>query len=308
MSKRVLRAVLLVLTLALGSNASARCRQDDLPPDEKVSVEEEREALEIAGQFVKSFEEKNDLLSLMDSLYVRDFDARLRDDLDRYIYLASVEPELAARATDEDLRRLYAASLNFSYAGGLLYGMREYKKKLSADESSDSEGTLNELLPPNVIAILKTDPILAEMIAEAEKEEEGKSSGQLSGPEERADKDSKKEERTAGNEIRSLEELRGYVSTLEKAGALIREHLKTLPAPRTWDELASALSALEKKDGKSDDNGCDRMCPRITVLSNDFFGCPKGTRLVRLNVMAFHMDLVRVDGRLRILNVYVADD
>lgn len=310
MCKRVLMAVLLVLALTIEGYVPARAEQDDQRQDEKISPEEEREALEIAEQFVKSFEEKNDLLSLIGRLYVVDFDARLRKDLDRYVYLVQVEPEVIAQANGEDLRRLYAASLNIGYEGGFLYGIREYKNKLNADdESGDSDPPLSELLPPNVIAVLKTDPITAEIVAEAEKEEQQKSAGLDDATEQKADKDSEESTRAKSIQIESVERLRSYISTLEKASALIREHLKTLSGPRTWDELVRAVRSLEQKEYKSgDDDSDDTMTPRVTILRSKFFGCPEGTRLICVGVLAFHMDLVRVDGKLRILNVYLADD
>ena len=52
----------------------------------------------------------------------------------------------------------------------------------------------------------------------------------------------------------------------------------------------------------------DRANARATVLTRADFGCPKGTRLICLKVLLFHMDLIRVDGQLKILHVHTDVD
>ncbi|HEY0322717.1 MAG TPA: hypothetical protein VGC66_17315 [Pyrinomonadaceae bacterium] len=308
MTKKSLSAALLVLMLLLGSAAPVCSQQADVQAGkEKITPEEEREALQLAGQFVKGFEEKNNLLALIDELYVKDFDARLRPSFSDYSYIASVKAEVLERANGEDLRRFYVAVLDFTYAGGFLYGVNQYNRKLKGDEPRDNDPAISELMPPNVIEVFKTDPILAEIIAEGEEEERRKNSEQSDETQQRADAGSEDRIRAISNEIKSVESLRHYVSTLEKANALIRAHLKTLQAPQTWAELISALEQPEEKRESSDNDTCEGMCPRVTILSEDFFGCPKGTRLICLKVMLFHVDLVRVDGKLRILTAYISD-
>jgi hypothetical protein len=305
MAKKILPAVLIVLTLLTGIAVPVPARQTDgqAAGEEKPTREEEREALRIAEQFLKSFEERQDTLLMMDELYVRDFAARLRKDLNSFIYLVKVEPEVTAEATDTELRRLYAVSLNFIYASTFL--IHAYNTKLNGEEAENNDAPLNKLLPPEVIAVLKSDPIMAELIAEDEVEERERNPAPPAEPEQRADRDTE-EDRANGPEIRSLERLRGFVSTLEKATVLIREHLKTVQGPHTWKELMIAAGMPEGGDVRPD--GCKGMCPRVNTLSKEFFGSPAGTRLICLSVLPFHIDLVKVDGRLRILNVYLMDD
>lgn len=306
MCRRVLTALLLVLTLATGNVMPVRGQQANVVTDEdKLTAEEEREAVRIAGRFVKGFEEKNDPSYLIEELYVKDFDARLRNELNSFIYLAKVEPEVIAKASDKELRRLYAASLNFIYTSGLLYGISLYNRKLKGIEAEvDDDTPLSELLPPGVMEVLKGDPLMAALIAEDEERESERKGEQANAPEQRDDQGAGKEERADSPEIRSLERLQGFLSTLEKAAAMLREYLKTVQAPHTWKELTNALRELGVREG--DDDSCEGMCPRIRILDEEFFGSPKGTRLVCVNVIAFHMDLVRVDGRLRILNIYLS--
>jgi hypothetical protein len=313
MCRRVLAAWSIIVTLMLGSVAHVRGQGDEQQreqeqvaqsDDEKLTAEEEREAVQIAEQFVKGFEEKNQLSEVIDRLYVKDFDARLRAELNNYTYLVKVEPDVAAQASPEELRRLYAVSLGFWYKGGLLTCIRMYNKKLAGDDSND-DPSIKELLPANVVAVMKTDPVTAELLAEDERESpEGAAPSVV---EKTGDADSRKEPETAALEIRSLERLRGYTSVLYKADALLYQYIKTLPGPKTVSALMSAYSALEEKQAGVEDT-CEGFCPRSYVLKEDFFGSPRGTRLICVNVLPFHMDLVRVDGRLQILNVYFMGD
>lgn len=299
---------MLLLMLITGGVVPARgsLRASANAYEEELTAEDEREALKIAEQFVKGFEEKNNPSSLIDELYVKDFDARLRSEPNPFIYLAKIEPEVVAKASDEELRRLYVASLNFIYSSSLLYGIALYNRRLKGAESESDETPLRELLPPGVLSVLKEDPLMAALITEDEELERERSGEQKELPEPGAEGASEKREQADGTEIRSLERLRGFLTTLERACALLREYLKTVQGPRNWKELANELRAQAVKD--ESENNCEGFCPRLHVLDEEFFGSPSGTRLVCLNVMAFHMDLIRIDGRLRILNVYLSSD
>lgn len=309
MYRRILTALLMILALATGSIAYVRGQEPETGAYEEqgLTAEEEREAIQVAERFVKDFEEKNDPSSLIAELYVKDFDARLRRDPDSFIYLAKVEPEVIAKASDAELRRLYIASLNFIYGNGLLYGISLYNHKLKggADDGDDAP-PLREVLPPAVSAVLKSDPLMAALIAEDEENERERKGETPSAQEQTTDDGSGKEALADGPEIRSLERLRAFLSTLERAAMLTREHLRTVQGPSGWKELSDALRVFGTE--MDDDVGCEGLCPRVHTLKEEFFGSPKGTRLICVNVMAFHMDLVRTGGRLRILNVYMRDD
>ncbi|MCA1557153.1 MAG: hypothetical protein LC731_01280, partial [Acidobacteria bacterium] len=172
MCRRVLSAWLILLTFLVGAGAPVRCQQQDEVRKEeeqpnpeteeaKITTEEAREAIQVAERFLKGFEEKTYPLSLIDELYVKDFDKRLRkNDLTNYIYLAKVEPEVVAKASDEDLRRLYAASLNYIYACSFLYGIHAYNRKLKGEVDEDDDPVPGDLLPPEAMVVLKTDPLI----------------------------------------------------------------------------------------------------------------------------------------------------
>jgi hypothetical protein len=46
----------------------------------------------------------------------------------------------------------------------------------------------------------------------------------------------------------------------------------------------------------------------VKILSTDFYGYPKGTRLICVDMLIFHMDLVRVERKLKVLTLYLNDD
>jgi hypothetical protein len=52
----------------------------------------------------------------------------------------------------------------------------------------------------------------------------------------------------------------------------------------------------------------DLLKPRAWMLTEEFYGYPKGTRIICLNVLVYHMDLVRVDGKLKVLALYLDVD
>jgi hypothetical protein len=306
MCRRILSAVLIALILAAGSVAPARAQQEEgqTKQGEKITPDEEREAAQIAERVIKGLEEKNNLSTLVDELYVKDFEARLRRNPSQFTYLAKVEPDVAAKASDQELRRFYIASINFMYAVGFLYGLNLYDMKVKGIEGDD-DPPLDKLLPPEVLKMMKDDLLMAEVLAEdaEDKERAGKSE-----PSDDAEKitEAGREEKADGCEIRSLERLRDFILALEKISALLREHLKTVQGPHTWEELINALKSLGAMEEARGD--CEGTCPRVYVLGEEFFGTPTETRLICVNVLFFHMDLVRVDGHLRILSVYMAGD
>lgn len=287
MCRRAVAVLMLVLTLA----ARAGARQE-----EKLSPAEELEVARLAEQFNKSLEQDN-LSALIEELYVKDFEERLRPNLNHYSYVASVKDEVAERASREDLRRFYAAVTNFCYASGFLYVIKSYQRE-QRGEKDEREPAISELLPPDIIAVLKTDPILAQMVAEAEDEERRRSP--------QTDVEQEAEERKErDNEIKSVEALRGFASTLEKASALIRAHLKTLTGARTLNEVVSEIERQRTEESAGDDD--ERTRPSVKILNTEFFGYPKGTRLITVKVLMFSLNLVEVEGKLKILGAYIID-
>jgi hypothetical protein len=308
MYRRVLTALLIVVAMVTESVAYVRVQEPETGAyQEKLTAEEERDAIQVARQFVEGFEELNNLPALIDKLYVKEFDARLRSKLNEYSYVVSVEPEVTESASREDLRRFYAAALGFYYIGMFIYGLEEYKRRQAGEPPGGPEPGIHDLLPPSVIDVLRSDPILVQVVTEAEEEERRRNSSRSGEASQGAGSRQEEEPEARGNAIRSLDELRHYISTLEKANALTRAYLKTLPGPRTWDEMIRAVSQREEKTESSGNDVCTYMCPSLYILPEDSPGLKKGMRLILIKVLAFDMVLIRADGKLKIFNLSVVD-
>jgi hypothetical protein len=302
MRARVLGAFLLIIAMTIAATAHPLVPLEDSPAETKdapLTFDEELEARSIAELFARRFEESNDLLSIVDDLYVKDFDNRLRNDpAERFII--PIASDLALRVRGDELRRCHITTLKFYYLSGLLYGAWYYTNRPNAKpDDNEKEPRLVEVLPPGVIALLERDPGFAEMLLEDSK----KGSETSDGSEQHAgSQDLEKGTEDHDVTIKTIERLRSHVSILEQAVAIMREHLQTLPVPQT---LQSMMDSMRKPDQEPES---DPPHPRVIILAQDSFGCPKGTRLISIKVMPFEMELLRVDGQLKILNVSVAGD
>ena len=307
MRARTVITVLLIIAMMTTTAARARTLAPLIdPPVEteetpKLTPDEELEARAVAEQFIRRFEGTDDLLSIVDDLYVRDFNDRLRNHPeDRF--LVPIDSELALHVEGDELRRCHIATLKFFYLymliGGLSY-LAQHPDAATRQEDDGKEFNPVEALPAPAVAVLKNDPAFAEIILET-----SKSNSTANGEAEEqtiADGAEKKVE-DRDPTIKDIERLRSHVSILEQVVTIMREHLQTLPAPHTWQGI---MESVREPDQESTD---DTLNPRVTILASDHFGCPKGTRLICLDVLLFHIYLVRVDGQLKILNVTVADD
>jgi hypothetical protein len=307
MRARPLIAVLLIVATTTTAAARARTLAPLLDPPVETqdttqpTPDEELEARAIAGEFIRRFESSDDLLSIVDDLYVSDFNERLRPNV-ADAFLVPIDSELALNVKGDELRRCHIATLKLIYLSVLIskawYSIHNVDGNPRL-ENSDEELDPMEALPPRAVDLLKNDPAFAEMIFEASKKgTEAKSEQEQQESTEENEKKVEEKDQT----IRDIERLRSYVSIIEQAVAAMREHLQTLPAPHTWQAMADAM----RDPGESSPS--DGLRPRVTILTSDSFGCPAGTRLICLDVMLFHMDLVRIDGQLKILYVSMADD
>ena len=308
---RTIAALLLIFVITVASTGGVPARGDDSlsveTSETKLTPEEELEARSIAEQFARRFEDSDDLVSIVNDLYVKDFAERLgREPADRF--LVPVAWDLASQVKGNELSRYHIAERKFSYLYMMLCGAWHYTHLPSANtkpEDSEKELTPEEIFPPRVIALFKDDPALAELlIEESKKSENSENTAETNvGSEEQAvDDDSKKKAEDNDLTIKSIERLRGFVSTLEQVVAIMREHLRTLPVPQTWQHM---MDSVRSPDQETDP---DPKKLRAFILAGDDLGAPKGTRLICVNVLVFHVDMVRVDGQLKILNAYVDDD
>jgi hypothetical protein len=309
MRARTLIAGLLIFAVigtTTAAGARTRASQEVETPVEtnetpKLTPDEELEARLIAEQFTSRFEGEDDPLSIVDDLYIRDFNERLRLNVaDRFI--VPVDSELALQVKGDELRRYHIAALKFFYLY-ILMGRASYlaqhPKGSLEPEDSEKEFDPVEVLPPRAVEVLKNDPAFAEMILESSKKSaEASHEQEPQGAAEQINQKVEAEDQT----IRDMKRLRGLVSVMEQAVSVMREHLQTLPPPKTWQGLVDSMLTPGQEPPP------DMLRPRALTLTREDMGFPAGTRLICVDVLLFRMELVRVDGQLRILNVYVSDD
>ena len=108
--------------------------------------------------------------------------------------------------------------------------------------------------------------------------------------------------------IRNEKELRHLTSVFESLHKILRENLEARPF--SFEKNTAADS--DESDGDEPFANFDpervKIFGQARVLRDEFYGYPKGTRLVCADAGALHVELVRVDGRLRILTVHLLID
>ncbi|MCA1628948.1 MAG: hypothetical protein LC774_00965 [Acidobacteria bacterium] len=307
---------MLSLSGATGAPAAPRGADLSLTPDE------EREARVLLEEFNRKFVETNDIDPLVKDYFVTDFSSRLRQNAETFPFTFIDWKDEAAPPDPEDLRRLYVETTNSLHGLFPLYAAAA--KRCAEEEEKDDAGEggakgdglcddeydprMEKFLPPAAVGIMKTDPLLREMwfgsresdaaSDEVDSQAEGATSVECAGG---CASPRGHEDRLIQNaaELRHLTELLG---DLNKA---LREHLAAYPV--SFEEEAAAdgdeeskAAELQKFDPKSID-----IFRSARVFDKEFYGYPEGTRVVCANVGALHAELVRVDGRLRILTVYM---
>jgi hypothetical protein len=243
MWKRLLATLLALAALP----ALAPARQGR--PAEEVTPEEEREARDLARQFVKRLREHNDIAPLVEDLFVRDFPSRLRREREQ-VPMLFVAPEAAARATDDELKRFYVAEFNF-FSLTLAYLMTRPEAG-EDDEEEDSDSPEN-WYPPEVIQVLREDPIISAAIA-------------LEKAEAAAEEDE-------DNFIKDLASLRAATVTAGKAAGVMRAYVPEFSALRRAQEAGVPEEAFE-----------DVHAMYLDTREEEHLGFPPFTRFVRVNV------------------------
>lgn len=165
------------------------------PAVEQPTEQEAREAREVAKAFMGRIQQTRDVAALKD-LYVDDFLRRklaaggnsLHDFGSPLFYRMNVKTEVDAR----EWERFYAAQVNLRYFMVLYYFA-------NGREVFTHEPKTSEVYPPEVIALLNTNPLLAEKSPDKK------------------------------YEVETPEEWRGVIATLERAGSLMREHFAKHP-------------------------------------------------------------------------------
>lgn len=271
----------------------------------KITAEEAREVLEVAERFVRRMQETNDLAPLIGEMFVSDYAERLRQEaINNSLFLMS--KSVAEGASREELARYSLAFNNCAYVAGLLlfrYRLAHAKGNddNDGDDDDDSLEYFKKAVPPDILKLFETEPILKGLFVDDTNDPAGEAAPDGQVEKSNADDDVQVKPFDADDDelIRNVEQLRSFTSTLEMGATLARKHL---------GEPSFNPTLLERHEGLNEEANWtaerEEMKPRAWVLTREFYGYPKDTRLLCANIMFYHMDLVRVNGKLKVLALY----
>jgi hypothetical protein len=312
MARRFITSLLVVLLATSGTTrALAASRDEDLA----TTPEEEREARELVGEFNQKFGETNDISPLIKEYFVTDFASRLRQHAETFPFVLIEWQDESAPPDPNDLLRFYVASTNCLRMSLPLYAAALQKVNKDRVEGADKkEPKLEEAVPPAALEIIKDDPLLRQIWSDSEDETAQESAGSNAAAA-RTDDSAKDEEQKSKEQkgaeqegkIDNAEKLRRITLTLESLSKILREHLAAHPF--SFEKKAKDESSEAEEEEDDDDETLDpdkiEIFKHARVLSKEFYGYPEGTRIVCANAGLLHVEMVRVDGKLRILTVYL---
>lgn len=275
---------------------------------------EAKQAKEVADLFLKRLEETGDFSNVIDELYAGDFIERYlrqkaleaeESDSSYDITFApglSYKPELLKQATVDDWRRLYITTHNFFYHV-LVIGMnRAANDYLNGREPADE--IFDGLIPPTVITLFNSNPILKDVIGEDEKpmsveptERPQPDEAEGEGQPDPVAQEEKPQSEAAGKKsgpksIETPEEMRSVTETLQEGLRLLLE-AQDDHALKLTDEAKKAFERLIDSE---------RLEPKVYVSDKECLGDPPGTRHIDvLTPVMFNLMLTEVDGKQRIM-------
>ncbi len=249
--------------------------------------EEKREARELAERFTRRFGETHDVAPLIEELFAEGFEDALRQSADVRA-LEFVERDVVARVPAEDLRRFFVAEFNFTCLSFAYLMEQSRLRELSRAESAEDVSVM-DVYPAGALDVLRSDPTYVLLREKMESEERAESAGEGSGRE------------FDPRPIKSLEQMRRWGATMERASAVLRASVPSL----------AVQQALERDGSAGEWDGY--YTPDLYVLEEIEYGLPAGTRLIRARVQAllllqFRFGMARDDGRLKIVTAEVEID
>ncbi len=299
-----------LLVLAISSTAivyptgtRARSFSVALEDEPQLTPEELREARELVARFGERWRKTTDYEQIVSELFVQDFPERLRQASLHEIPWWFVDKHLLAAASREELWRFYIATMNLY---GLMFRLVEIAQR-QKQQSDNSEGDLGptDVLSPEAINVLRSDPLLALLVEDEGKDEKDGETKETDSHQpapsgnsppapfaaEKADADTTAE---AGEEgiVKTIPQLNNMSATLERANALMRKQLASLPP-------------VEPSKSTTDETKNEQSLPSfdLTTLDESIYGYAEGTRVIHTNVLPYCLNLIRVNGQLRILSV-----
>jgi hypothetical protein len=314
MNARHIIAFLLTLAIFLtaavhpsSAKMTLRAAEEEEP---QLTPEEEREARDIALQFSERLKTKSDIGPVIDELFVSDFSERLRHSPSDSMPMAFLVKSLALTASRDELRRYYVAYMNFHL---LVYRQIEVTMYLREQAGEDNtEWGPEDALTPEMINVLLSDPTIAEIakeLKEDEKDERGKEddgnqpaqggdSSQAAGATTQAEADDgEAPEDSEMHIIKNYRQLESVSLALEKTSELMRQRLAGLPS--IPPKLLTGDEAQSQQDSSK---------PNLTSLPGEFYGYPKDTPVIHLDIMPFCFSLIKINGHLKILSATIHID
>jgi hypothetical protein len=277
----------------------------------RLSPEEEREARELVENFYRRFKETHDIAPEISDHFVPDFAARLRPNASTWPFAFIGWKDERGQAGPDELQRFYVATTNFL---SLLFRYFDAARQKRVAEDVHEDPPLKEVLPPAAIELLKTDPVMRKMWLDDEEEGSREDAAEdVSVDAEEKDVPVDAEEKAAAEKpheeeqlIADAAQLRSFTLLNEELSKLLREHLASHPPDRTSAAEARAGGDEDEDDDDDDDVDLDKVeiAAYARIVSEEFYGYPPGTRLVCAQAGFFHVEMVPVGGRLRILSVY----
>ena len=286
-----------------GNPPPARQLERELTPEEK------QEVRAIALRFIERWEETADFGQIIDEMFVKDFSERLWQVPQEELPWVFIDKTLIVDISPKELRRYYIASMNFYGLYSSLYRVVESLREKS--ENNQDSLKLAEVVSPEVISVLlnnQTIAKLAELVKEEESDERAKEDDDSQSAQ-RADlaqtapttAQSPADDSTEQSEvgiIKELPQLNDASATLEKANELMRKRLVKM------SRLVKAAAA-----GKADaDSKEETAMPHLTSLDEEAYGYPKDTPIIRLETFPFCLSLIKIEGQIKVLSVYICVD
>ncbi|HZB45915.1 MAG TPA: hypothetical protein VE360_11745, partial [Pyrinomonadaceae bacterium] len=154
---------------------------------------------------------------------------------------------------------------------------------------------LADIFPPEVLELFRADPLVGHFVVAQEARD---ASQQEATP---GDAGAAQQQGAGSGEeefISTVEQLRAFTSTVERANELLRKRLTSEQKKRVFDDWRAAA---EEKDS-------ELMRPYATVVTKEWYGYPEGTRIICVSLLMFHVEMVRVGSGYKVLAMYLLDD
>lgn len=239
--------------------------------DEREATEaENQEAREIVIQFTARFAETRDLTPIVNEHYVSDFIERYKKFKEEGLsptVKSNSDSLYFAPGLDYDSRLLSEAGqedwrrLYIAANNFLLVGLVSVLKK-TPDDATDIKVT--DIYPPSVVKLLDGNPNLANMIVRKRR----------------------------SKAISSVEEMRAVITILEQAVAIMQRRQPGKPISAGDKDWADGVKMIREDEF---------FGPLVEVTDEEFFGFPKGTRILVVKTpLGLRLMLARDGAKLKI--------